>query len=103
MGKVPQGSDDGAVECRLVRVRGRVQGVGFRAACMDHALAQGICGWVRNRSDGSVEAMLQGPSARLAEMCHWLHDGVRAARVTDLTVTVVEPDRFEGFDCRPTV
>jgi len=55
-------SEDNAatVDCRLIRVVGKVQGVGYRQACVRHARALGITGWVRNRLDVSVEAMLQG-------------------------------------------
>ncbi|HEX7637544.1 MAG TPA: acylphosphatase, partial [Burkholderiaceae bacterium] len=45
-------------------VRGRVQGVGFREACVAEARALGVAGWVRNRPDGSVEVVLQGPPGR---------------------------------------
>src|SRR3954465_11712217 len=50
---------------RQIRVRGRVQGVGFRYALRDQAERLGITGWVRNRSDGSVQALLQGEQAAL--------------------------------------
>jgi acylphosphatase len=73
-----------AFETRLVRVRGIVQGVGFRESCVRHARAQGISGWVRNRTDGSVEALLHGPPSRVAAMCDWLRKGVPGARVDSL-------------------
>lgn len=98
--------DKGATqESWRVRVRGRVQGVGFRDACARHARAQGITGWVRNRDDGSVEAMLQGPPQRLAQMCEWLRVGVPAARVDDLAITPVQPPppHFDHFERWPTV
>lgn len=53
-------SDAAALVTRLVRVRGRVQGIGYREACVRRARALGVTGWVRNRMDASVEAMLQG-------------------------------------------
>ena len=98
--------DEGATtETRLLRVRGRVQGVGYREACVRRARALAITGWVRNRVDGSVEVMLQGPPQRLAEMCAWLRDGVPAALVHDLEVTILQPPlpRFDHFDRRPTL
>jgi acylphosphatase len=92
------------VECRLVRVEGRVQGVGFRDACFRRAQALGLTGWVRNRRDGSVEVMLQGPAEALARMLTWLHQGPPAARVDRVTAT--EPaspaTRLDRFQHRPT-
>ena len=61
---------DDPLETRLVRVHGRVQGVGYRYACVQHARALGVTGWVRNRMDDTVEALLQGTPQQLARMCH---------------------------------
>jgi acylphosphatase len=93
------------LESWLVRIRGRVQGVGYRDACVHRAHALGVTGWVRNRMDDSVEAMLQGSPARLAEMCEWLREGMTAALVDDLEVTVVPPPfaRFDRFERLPTL
>jgi len=95
---------DAPLEARLVRVRGRVQGVGYRYACAQQARALGIAGWVRNRMDDSVEAMLQGTPAQLARMCHWMRDEMPSALVDAMDVTVVPPPfaRFDGFEQRPT-
>jgi acylphosphatase len=95
---------DPSVECWLVRVSGRVQGVGYRDACVDHADAIGVAGWVRNRADGSVEAMLQGHADRVARMRDWLRRGPPAASVRDLEVTRLEAPfpRFARFERRPT-
>jgi acylphosphatase len=92
------------MQCWLVRVRGRVQGVGFRDACVRRARALGLHGWVRNRMDGSVETLLQGAADRLAEMRDWLRDGVPGARVDDLASTPVPPpfDAFDRFERLPT-
>jgi acylphosphatase len=89
----------------LVRVRGRVQGVGFREACVRHARSLGVTGWVRNRGDGSVEALLQGSPRQLADMHAWLRDGVPAARVDDLRIEPAQHpvSRFHRFDRLPTV
>jgi len=96
---------DTPLETRLVRVRGRVQGIGYRYTCVQQALALGVTGWVRNRMDDSVEAMLQGTPRQLAQMCEWMRDGVPAALVEDMEVTEVPPPfpRFERFEQRPTV
>lgn len=92
------------VEHRLLRVEGRVQGVGYRQACVQQAEALGLTGHVRNRRDGSVEVMLQGPADAVARMQAWLHEGPPAARVDRVTVIalpglVAVLDRFER---RPT-
>jgi acylphosphatase len=96
---------DTPLETRLVRVRGRVQGIGYRYTCVQQALALGVTGWVRNRMDDSVEAMLQGTPRQLAQMCEWMRDGVPAALVEDMEVTEVPPPfpRSERFKQRPTV
>lgn len=93
-----------AFEHRLVRVRGVVQGVGFRDGCMRHARALGLAGWVRNRRDGSVEALLQGSPQQVAQMCAWLRHGVPGARVDALEGTAVPAPSppLEGFEVLPT-
>ncbi|QIE29299.1 acylphosphatase [Caballeronia sp. SBC2] len=93
------GDNDGMLETRLVRVRGRVQGGGYREACVRRAMALRVTGWVRIRTDGSVEAMLQGSPEKLADMCAWLSEGMSAALVDDLEVTEVQPPfpRFDDF------
>jgi acylphosphatase len=93
------------LETRLVRVRGRVQGVGYRYACVRQARALGVTGWVRNRMDDSVEAMLQGTPRQLAQMCDWMRDDMPAALVESIDITEVPPPfpRFDRFDQQPTV
>jgi acylphosphatase len=88
----------------LLRVRGRVQGVGYRYACVGQARALGIAGWVRNRADGSVELMLLGAPQALQQMRAWLRHGVPAAHV-DAIDEAPAPDgaRSTGFEQRPTV
>src|SRR3954451_21440172 len=95
--------DEGLVT-RLVRVRGRVQGVGYRYACVQQARALGITGWVRNRMDDSVEAMLQGTPERLERMGDWMNHGLPAALVEAMEVTEVPPPspKFDGFEQRRT-
>ena len=91
-------------ECRLVRVHGRVQGVGFREACAQRAEALGLAGWVRNRRDGSVEVLLQGPADAVARMELWLRQGPPSARVERLTHTPLTPPFavLHSFERRPT-
>ena len=92
------------LETRLVRVHGRVQGIGYRHACVQQARALGITGWVRNRMDDSVEALLQGPAAQVARMCDWMRDDMPAALVEKMDVSEVPPPfpRFDRFEQRPT-
>ncbi|MGE5117121.1 MAG: acylphosphatase [Betaproteobacteria bacterium] len=94
-----------ALQTWSLRVRGRVQGVGYRESCVRRARALGVTGWVRNRMDDSVEAMLQGPPAQLAELCDWLREGVAAAWVEELEINVLAPPfpRFDGFERWPTL
>ena len=89
---------------RLV-IRGHVQGVGYRYAMIETAEALGVTGWVRNRMDESVEVMLQGSPAQLADMRSWLHDGIPAALVDELAVNQVPPPsaRFDHFERLPTL
>ena len=92
------------IDTRLVRVRGRVQGVGYRYACVEHARALGVTGWVRNRMDDSVEALLQGPPEVVAGMCDWMEDGIESALVERMEVSELKPPfpMFETFDQLPT-
>lgn len=85
---------------RLVIV-GRVQGVGFRQAMLRKALVLAVRGWVRNRLDGNVEAIVQGPPDAVATMMAWARHGPRAASVDRVEV---EPDEgtFSAFEVRPT-
>lgn len=63
-------------------VRGRVQGVGFRATTFDEARRLGLAGWARNRVDGSVEVLAEGPEPRLRLFLGYLQHGPRGAHVT---------------------
>lgn len=101
---MPSERGEPAIETRLVRVRGRVQGVGYRYACVRQARAMGLTGWVRNRLDESVEAMLQGPPEQVALMCAWMENDVPSALVERIEVTELKPPhpRFEEFLQLPT-
>jgi acylphosphatase len=69
---------------RHMLVRGRVQGVGFRAFVERHALRHGLEGWVRNRRDGSVEAVFKGQGAAIAAMIEACRRGPHSAHVDAL-------------------
>ena len=64
-----------------VIIRGRVQGVGYRAFVEDEAVTRGLEGWVRNRQDGSVEAVFAGPAEKVAMMIAGCGSGPRSAQV----------------------
>ena len=82
-------------------ISGRVQGVGYRASMIDEARRLGISGWVRNRRDGTVEAVVDGDATAVAAIVAWARRGPRGAGVTD--VAVGEADgTFSGFDWLPT-
>ncbi len=85
-----------------LRIRGRVQGVGFRYAMHEQALSLGVTGWVRNRRDGSVEAMIQGPAAALEALREWSRRGPPGAGVTGLDAEPGE-GAYETFEMRPTL
>jgi acylphosphatase len=91
-------------------VRGRVQGVGFRAFVEQEALSRGIEGWVRNRRDGTVEAVFTGDTASVGAMIAACKTGPRGSRVENIEQRdAVEDDllalrrQAEIFSCLPTV
>ncbi len=89
---------------RHLRITGRVQGVYYRASMTEEATRLGLQGWVRNRKDGSVEALAQGPASAVQALIDWAHQGPRMARVDEVLVTVVEDgERYSGFVQRETV
>ena len=88
-----------------LRIAGRVQGVGYRYALRAQSLAHGLAGWVRNRRDGSVEAVLQGERAAVNEVVAWTRSGPPGARVDHVDAHAASPelDRpYTGFDSLPT-
>ena len=89
---------------RQIRVNGRVQGVGYRVSLQDEARKHGVSGWVRNRSDGSVEALLQGDSSAVASVIAWARRGPPGARVSDVAVVAATAEpALRGFELRPTL
>jgi acylphosphatase len=86
---------------RLV-IEGRVQGVGFRAWTEREALARGLTGFVRNRRDGSVEAVICGENARVDDMVIACNRGPRSAVVTRITSEPAEIEPWAGFEQAPT-
>jgi acylphosphatase len=72
-------------------IRGRVQGVGFRAWTVSAARARGLSGWVRNRPDGTVEMLAAGPEAEVSALLAEVADGPPSARVSDVETTPESP------------
>ena len=89
---------------RLVQISGRVQGVGFRYSMQREAMRLGVRGWVRNRRDGSVEALVQGSEESVAALTAWARRGPAGASVAELRVASAEPQpSLAGFEQRPTL
>ncbi|XZG69017.1 acylphosphatase [Chitinibacteraceae bacterium HSL-7] len=86
----------------LVRISGKVQGVGFRWATVTEARRLKLTGWVRNRRDGSVEAHFEGPSATVDAMLAWCNTGPVHARVDAVALSDTPPGGFVSFDEYPT-
>ena len=86
-----------------LRMTGRVQGVGYRAWAMQTAARLGLRGWVRNRRDGSVEALVIGEDDAVAQMIEACREGPFGARVSDLAISDAEDDGSAGFTPKPTV
>jgi acylphosphatase len=85
-----------------LRITGRVQGVGYRAWAVERASRLGLRGWVRNRADGSVEALVIGDSEAVAALIEACRDGPFAAKVSGVTVSGAEDDGSPGFAPRAT-
>jgi acylphosphatase len=85
-----------------VRIEGRVQGVGYRAWTSRVATELGLEGWVRNRRDGSVEAVFQGQGAVVAEMLALCRRGPPASDVTRVDVLGEGVGALAGFEVRGT-
>jgi acylphosphatase len=88
---------------RRLTITGRVQNVFYRDWLVEQATALGIDGWVRNRADGSVEAVVEGLSEAVEGIVARAHEGSPASRVVDVTVSDDAPaETLAGFEKRPT-
>lgn len=89
-------------ECLHILVKGRVQGVYFRAYTQKQAVRLNLKGFVRNLADGSVEIVASGQPEELQKLVAWCHKGPVLAKVSEV---VVNPhpvgEHFEGFEIRP--
>jgi acylphosphatase len=85
---------------RRAVVRGRVQGVFFRDSTRERARAHGVDGWVCNRGDGAVEAVLEGPPEAVERVLRFLDTGPPRAAVQGVEVREEEPEGLSGFEVR---
>jgi acylphosphatase len=85
---------------RRVIVHGRVQGVWFRDSVRERALAHGVAGWACNRSDGALEAVLEGQPEAVERVESFCRMGPRQARVERVEVEVENPEGVTGFTVR---
>ena len=85
-----------------VRIEGQVQNVWFRAWTTEQAIARGLRGWVRNRRDGTVEALFVGTAAKLADMVAACREGPPLAQVSRVIETPAADEGSRGFRPRPT-
>jgi len=85
---------------RRVLISGLVQDVWFRATTAKHAVQAGVRGWVRNLSDGRVEAVLEGTTDAVNAMVDFCSRGPEMARVDRIEVVEESPENLEGFQIR---
>jgi acylphosphatase len=85
-----------------VLVDGRVQGVFFRQSCRREADVRGVSGWVRNRSDGRVEAVFEGTADAVDAMVAWCRRGPAGARVDEVEVADEPVEGASGFRIAPS-
>lgn len=81
-------------------MRGRVQGVFFRDSVRERARAHGVSGWICNRSDGTVEAVLEGRADHVERVVRFCKIGPRQASVAQINVTEEQPEGLSGFEIR---
>jgi len=90
------------MSARLLVISGRVQGVGYRDWMISQARRRGVHGWVRNRPDGTVEALVHGEAEAIADLLRICRHGPLLADVTDIAETPAEPPPEPGFRRLPT-
>ncbi|MCX7176777.1 MAG: acylphosphatase [Proteobacteria bacterium] len=90
------------METRRLIIQGLVQGVAYRYHMCHEAHRLGVCGWVRNRRDGSVEALVSGDASAVAAIITWARHGPPSADVSNVAVELAE-ESCDGFEERPSV
>jgi len=97
VGRIDASSNLPTVIRRRVIVYGMVQGVFYRDTCRRIAWQQGVAGWVRNRPDGTVEAVFEGEQDAVDRMVAWARHGPRHAAVERIETLAEEPEGFTDF------
>ena len=100
IGKPPETQD---ITTLRIRIEGVVQGVGFRAFMLREANARRLQGWVRNRLDGSVEALAHGPTKQVEALITACTRGPTGARVSHIDLIAADPPQEPGFTLRPSL
>jgi acylphosphatase len=90
------------MNCKRLIINGRVQGVGYRTWMVEEARSLGLSGWVRNRLDGSVEALVVGDTAAVEELLRLCRRGPRMAEVISIEEDLADPPDVFGFRQVPT-
>jgi acylphosphatase len=85
------------MNCKRLIISGRVQGVGYRVWMVEKARELGVSGWVRNRIDGSIEALVAGDTAAVEELLRLCRRGPRMAEVVSIEEDLADPPDHFGF------
>ncbi|MGF1692956.1 acylphosphatase [Photobacterium kagoshimensis] len=84
--------------CVKARIKGRVQGVGFRFHTAHEGLKYGLTGYAKNLPDGSVEVLACGHEEAITQLLSWLQEGPKTSKVTDVEADEVEWRHVDGFE-----
>jgi acylphosphatase len=95
--------DSDEITTMRLKIEGAVQGVGFRDFAIEQANARRLTGWIRNRGDGSVEALASGPTKKVEEFIAACMQGPALARVSNIDLSPAEPPERMGFTRRPSL
>lgn len=86
-----------------LRIHGKVQGVGYRAWIIQTATKLNVNGWVRNRNDGTVEAVTSGSPENIERLIEYCYEGPMTARVSHIDIRDAQPEHFQGFVHKETI
>jgi acylphosphatase len=96
-------ADDNDITSLRFRIEGFVQAVGYRNFAIEEASRLGLDGWIRNRSDGTVEVLASGETKKIEEFAQACMRGPPGSRVTSVEMHNTEPPEEKGFRRRPSV